>query len=48
MPVSIDYTEDRRAQEIATNSTAYAERSLEKAQERAAEVVTRERSGTRD
>jgi hypothetical protein len=48
MPVSIDYAEDRRAQEIATDSIAYATRSLEQAQERALEVVTRERNGTHD
>lgn len=48
MPVSIEYTEDGRAQEIATDSTAYANRSLEEAQEFALEVVSRERSGTRE
>jgi hypothetical protein len=45
MPVSINYTEDRRAQEIAQAPAAYAEKSLEKAQERATQVVS-ERTGT--
>jgi hypothetical protein len=44
MAVSINYTEDRRAQEIAKDSTAYAKRALVKAEERAAEVVSRDRS----
>jgi hypothetical protein len=39
MAVSITYDEDKRAQELASNPAAYAVGSLEKAQERATQVV---------
>jgi hypothetical protein len=47
MPVSINYVEDSRAQEIAQTPAAYAEKSLEEAQERASQVVS-ERSSASD